>query len=108
MVTRPSVAAKHVVVVGVEPTDATIARDGVSLGSQPVVLHLSEGETANLAISRDGFLPPQVTVDGTTPRQMVRLTAAVAPRPTVKPPAPVARPAAPPTDPEDPWTRTHK
>lgn len=66
-------AATHEVVVAVVPIDATVSRDGQNLGSPPVLLHLADGETANLVVTRKGYKPKTVPVDPTKPKLTVKL-----------------------------------
>jgi serine/threonine-protein kinase len=54
----------HEVLVTVTPGDATLLREGKNLGPQPVVLHMADGETASLSISRKGYKPKNVVIDG--------------------------------------------
>jgi hypothetical protein len=56
------------VLVTVTPGDATLLRDGKNIGPQPVVLHLGDGETASLSITRKGYKPKSVVIDGRDPR----------------------------------------
>ena len=75
--------------VSVAPVEATITRDGTDLGPAPVVLHLADGESATLVLTRKGYKTKTVRVDGNTPRQFLALDSAVtqAPRPAAAPPA---------------------
>ena len=78
----------HEVLVSVTPGDATITRDGENLGPSPVVLHMTDGESASLVVTRKGYKPKTVKVDGSTPRQTLALDPAWI--------APSSRPAAAP------------
>jgi serine/threonine-protein kinase len=69
-------AASTEVVVSVSPGDATIMRDGKSMGEQPLVLHLSQGETAKLVLTRKGYRPKTVVVDGSDSRVSFSLDSA--------------------------------
>jgi len=70
------------VLVSVVPGDATIKRGDQDLGTSPVALHLAPGEDAVLEVSRKGYKPTTVSVDGRQPKQAVALE-------------PIATPAAP-------------
>ena len=65
----------HEVLVTVTPGDAILLRDGKNLGPQPVVLHMADGETASLSISRKGYKPKSVVIDGRDPRVSFSLDA---------------------------------
>ncbi|MGH7438028.1 MAG: serine/threonine protein kinase [Polyangiaceae bacterium] len=71
----------HEVLVTVAPGDATILRDGKNLGPQPVVLHMADGETASLSISRKGYKPKNVVIDGRDSRVAFSLDSAAAASP---------------------------
>jgi len=80
----PSASAavvKHEVLVSVVPDSATILRDGVDLGSSPVALSLADGETANLIVSRKGFVPKTIAVDGTQAKIGIKLDRDFGPAP---------------------------
>ncbi len=79
----------HEVLVSVSPGDATITRDGADLGPAPLALHLADGQSATLVLSRKGYKPKTVKVDGTNPRQFLAMDAVAGPtpRPAAAPPA---------------------
>ena len=60
------------VAVAVDPSDAKVTRDGRELPN-PVVLHLSEEETATLNVSRAGYAPQTVTVSAKQDSWRVKL-----------------------------------
>jgi len=98
-------AAAHEVLVSVFPADAEIKRDGADLGKQPVALHLGEGESATLSITRKGYKPKTVTIDGSEAKIAISLEGAFGP-------APASIPAAAPThrgvdDVGDPFAKKH-
>ncbi|HEX4445248.1 MAG TPA: serine/threonine-protein kinase [Polyangiaceae bacterium] len=73
----------HEVLVSVTPGDATITRNGADLGPSPLVLHLADGETATLVVTRKGYKPKTAKIDDASGRQSVTLdaTPGSAPRP---------------------------
>jgi serine/threonine-protein kinase len=70
------VAVSTEVVVSVSPGDATVMRDGKNMGAQPIVLHLAQGETAKLVLTRKGYKPKTIVVDGSDPRVSLALDSA--------------------------------
>lgn len=64
----------QLVLVGADPPDAKIARDGRDLGGAPVALRLLPDEQATLTVTRDGYKPLTVTVDSSQPKRVLRLT----------------------------------
>jgi serine/threonine-protein kinase len=80
------------VLFAVEPPDAKVTRDGSDLGQSPIAIDLKPGETATLQLVRSGFKTQTVTVDGTQPKMLVKMSAAGG-----KPGKPAAsgKPAAP-------------
>jgi serine/threonine-protein kinase len=71
---EPSPApVKHEVLVSAVPADATIARDGVTLGQSPVALQLEDGEDAVLVVTRKGYKTRTVHVDPTGSKVAITL-----------------------------------
>jgi hypothetical protein len=96
------------ILVSVTPVDATIWRDGRDLGQPPLALHLAEGETATLVLSRKGYKTKTVAVGGGEPKQTFALEAA---GPAWKPAAGKPGGGSPPMgnidDVGDPFTKKH-
>ena len=100
------------VLVSVVPGDATITRDGKDLGPQPLALHLADGETASLVVSRKGFKAKTVTIDGANPRQSIALDSASGGGPAPRAAGGGAKPASGPAfsgidDVGDPFAKKH-
>jgi serine/threonine-protein kinase len=79
-------AAMRTIIVSAVPADAVVARDGTSLGTQPVVLHLAEGESATVSITRKGYKAKTLTLDGNDPKVAVTLESAFGPAPATAAP----------------------
>jgi serine/threonine-protein kinase len=71
-------AETRTIIVSAVPADAVIASDGKDLGTQPIALHLGEGESAALTITRKGYKTKTLTVDGSEPKIAVTLESAFA------------------------------
>jgi tRNA A-37 threonylcarbamoyl transferase component Bud32 len=81
--------ALHEVLVSVSPGDATITRDGTDVGPAPLVLHMADGESATLVLTRKGYKPKTAKIDSAVPRQSLTLdpVSGPAPRPAAAPAA---------------------
>jgi serine/threonine-protein kinase len=66
-------AATREVLLSVTPADATLMRDGQDLGGAPVALHLADGETATVVVSKKGYKTKTVSIDGHTPKMAIVL-----------------------------------
>jgi serine/threonine-protein kinase len=99
-VPAPRAPAEKQVVLAVEPLDARVFRGSDELGTSPLVIGVREGQPVELEIRREGYAAGSITLDGTRPREIVKLTRLPregAQRVPAKPaPAkPSARPVAP-------------
>jgi hypothetical protein len=84
------------VAIAVEPLDAEVSRDGVSLGTSPIVVGVPEGKTVELFIKRSGYVSQHLSLNGKQSKMMVRLEhekPAVTP---ARPRPPAHQPAPPP------------
>jgi serine/threonine-protein kinase len=61
------------VVLAAEPIDAHVFRGGTDLGQSPVAIEVENGKTVELDISRDGYRPSKITLDGSKTREIVKL-----------------------------------
>jgi serine/threonine-protein kinase len=95
------------ILVSVNPQDATISRDGRELGQSPLALHLSDGETATLVLSRKGYKPKTVTVGAGEPKQMFSLDSLGGGKPATARPSPAPAPMGAIDDVGDPFTKRH-
>ena len=62
----------HAVAVAIDPSDAEVTRDGKKL-SNPLILNLSDDETATLNVSRPGYTAQTVTVSAKQDSWRVKL-----------------------------------
>ena len=95
----------HEVFFSVEPSDAKVTRDGNDLGAMPTSLHVKQGESVALVITRAGYKAQTVTLDGSQPRMLVKMER-VAAKPA-KGPAKATQPPGAPTigDFQDPFLK---
>jgi serine/threonine-protein kinase len=84
---------QHEVLVSVTPPDAVLMRDGKDLGGTPVALHLAEGESATVVVTRKGYKTKSVTIDGTDSKVLVTLEGVFGPPPRGGPAGGTAKPA---------------
>ncbi|HEY5957483.1 MAG TPA: serine/threonine-protein kinase, partial [Polyangiaceae bacterium] len=61
------------VVLATEPIDAQVFLDGKNIGSSPVLVDVTDGQTARLEIRRTGYKNREVSVDGSEGRLSVKL-----------------------------------
>jgi tRNA A-37 threonylcarbamoyl transferase component Bud32 len=74
----PTVAAapSKQVVLAAEPSDAHVFSGDTDLGQSPVVVAVEAGQTLALEITREGYKPAQITLDGSKTREVVKLAKA--------------------------------
>ncbi|HYJ11377.1 MAG TPA: serine/threonine-protein kinase [Polyangiaceae bacterium] len=84
------------VAIAVTPPEAHVFHGEKDLGTSPVVLEVEEGKTANLTVRAEGYKDLEMLVDGSKPRESVKLeplakAGGYTPRPQPKrPPEPKA------------------
>ena len=61
------------VAIAVEPIDAEVLRDGVSLGKSPIVVGVPEGKLIELLVKRPGYVSQHLNLDGKQSKITVRL-----------------------------------
>jgi hypothetical protein len=77
----PPPPVMHEVLVSVSPPDAVLKRDGKDLGGSPVAVHLADGETATVVVSRKGYKTKSVIIDGGDAKVSVSLDSMFGPPP---------------------------
>ncbi|MEO6599438.1 MAG: serine/threonine-protein kinase [Polyangiaceae bacterium] len=82
------------VMLAAEPIDAHVFRDGEDLGQSPVMLIVADGRPQALEIRRDGYKPEKLTIDGSNPREIVKLEKVLRAGAVYRPPAKRAEPPA--------------
>jgi|CZKU01.1.fsa_nt_gi serine/threonine-protein kinase len=80
--------ATHEILVSVTPADATITRNGKDQGPSPVVMQMTENESATLVVTRKGYKAKTAKIDASSARQTITLDPAWGP--TAKPTTPPA------------------
>ncbi len=71
----PPVAASKQVLIGAEPPDSIVKRDGKVLDKTPFALNLADGEKATLVVSHAGYKDRTVVIDGSVSRLTISLDA---------------------------------
>jgi serine/threonine-protein kinase len=92
----PAPVVDHEVIVSVVPADATIARDGRELGGAPIAIHLADGASATLVVTRKGYKTKTVVIQGNEPKQTLTMESVWGSAPRA------AKAAAPPSPPSGP------
>jgi tRNA A-37 threonylcarbamoyl transferase component Bud32 len=82
------------VLLAAEPIDAHVFRDGADLGQSPVMLSVEGGKPMALEIRREGYKPDKITIDGSNPREIVKLDKIARAGAAYRPPPKKAEPAA--------------
>ncbi|MFO0678621.1 MAG: serine/threonine-protein kinase [Polyangiaceae bacterium] len=80
----PAKSESTTVLVGVEPSDARVARGKDDLGTSPIAVDVKKGESVELSFARPGFKAKKLRIDGTQSRVVVRLEANA--KPVASPP----------------------
>jgi eukaryotic-like serine/threonine-protein kinase len=93
--TAAAPAAKQVLLAA-EPIDAHVFRDAEDLGQSPVMLSIEEGKPLALEIRRDGYKPEKITLDGSNPREIVKLDKIARASAVYRPPPKKTEPATTP------------
>ncbi len=75
-------AATTMVLVGVDPADARVSNGKHDLGTSPIAVEVPRGETLELSVSRPGYKPKKLKLDGSQARLVVRLEPNAKPQPT--------------------------
>ncbi len=93
----PAAAEKVEITLTSSPEGASVQRDGVLLGSTPLIVRLTEGEQMAVEVMASGYGSQKVVLSSDVPSPLVTLTRR-RPRPSPKPkpapaPAPVPEPA---------------
>ena len=76
--------------VATEPAKALVNLGDKNLGPSPVLIEIEEGKPVTLEVTKKGYKPRTVTVDGTDLKPTVRLDAITSARPpagSIAPPA---------------------
>ncbi|MGH7283006.1 MAG: protein kinase domain-containing protein [Polyangiaceae bacterium] len=61
------------VLIGTDPLDAHVTKDGTDLGTPPVALEVPESSPVTITVSRSGFVPQTLEVDSKAPKRLVKL-----------------------------------
>jgi serine/threonine-protein kinase len=66
-------APTKLVLIGTDPTDARITKDGVDLGTPPVAIQVPVGQSVNVTVTRLGFVSQTLSIDSSSAKQVVKL-----------------------------------
>lgn len=90
------------VILATEPAKALVNLGDKNLGPSPVLIEIEEGKPVTLEVTKKGYKPRTVTVDGTDLKPTVRLDAIT----SARPPASKPKKATPsPIGLSDPWAK---
>jgi serine/threonine-protein kinase len=95
--TQESLTLSKQVALAVVPGEAHVFQGDKDLGVSPVVLEVDDGKSLSLSVRMDGYKELQLTVDGSKPRETVKLEriathGGVGPRPAPKKSGPDVKP----------------
>ena len=65
------------VLIGTDPVDAHVTKDGTDLGTPPVALQVPLDSPITITVSRSGFVSQTLTIDSKTPKRLVKLVPSV-------------------------------
>jgi serine/threonine-protein kinase len=94
-VVSPEGLAMKQVVLAAEPLDAHVWRGETDLGQSPVVIDVADGQTVEVELRRGGFKSQNVFLDGTIPREVVKLERIAGPSSGRPPAGKVEKPEKP-------------
>jgi len=86
----PAVTSKQVLLAA-EPIDAHVFRGTEDLGQSPVMIAVESGQSIELEIRRDGYKSDKITLDGSSTREVVRLSKVARAGVTYRPPSTVKK-----------------
>ena len=66
-------APSKLVLIGTDPLDAHVTKDGTDLGTPPVALEVPESASVTITVSRSGFVSQTLVVDSKSPKRLVKL-----------------------------------
>ncbi|MEO8800929.1 MAG: hypothetical protein ABI551_23760, partial [Polyangiaceae bacterium] len=72
-------AQTKMVLIGIDPVDAHVTKDGTDLGPSPGAIEVPVDGKINVVIARSGFVSQTIDIDPSQPRRLVKLV------PNVKP-----------------------
>ena len=61
------------VLIGTDPVDAHVTKDGTDLGTPPVGLQVPIDSPVTITVSRSGFVSQTILIDSRSPKRLVRL-----------------------------------